>query len=167
MIEMHILPARPLTKVIVSLVFMALYLLGCAGLGKRLEPPRISLANIQPQEMTGLETVFEIQIRVFNTNDVALEVKGIECDLEINGDNFATGVSNTAVKIPAYGTEIVPVVIYSSVINIFKGIYGLQKAEKLSYRLKGKLRLATGGYGPSVLPFQSEGKVSLNELTKP
>jgi len=164
---MHHLPVRPLSRVIFSLVFIALYLFGCAGLGKRLEPPRISLANIQPQEMAGLEAVFQLQIRVFNTNEVALEVKGIECDLDLNGQNFATGVSNTAVKIPAYGTEIVAVVIYSSVINMFKGIYGLQKAEDLSYRLKGKLRLAGGGPGLSVLPFQSEGKVSLNELTRP
>ena len=136
-------------------------------MGKRLEPPRISLANIQPQEMTGLETVFQLQIRVFNTNEVALQVKGIECDLDINGQNFATGVSNTDVKIPAYGTEIVPVAIYSSVITMFKGIYGLQKAEELSYQLRGKLHLAGGGPGPSVLPFKSEGKVSLNELTQP
>jgi hypothetical protein len=49
---------------------------------------------------------------------------------------------------------------------MFKGIYGLQKAEELSYRLKGRLRLAGGGYGTATLPFQTEGKVSLNELTR-
>lgn len=156
----------PAVGIFFILVVTALCFLGCAGLGKPLEPPRIALANIQPQELKGFETVFEIHIRVFNTNDIALEVKGIDCDLEINGENFATGISKTNVKIPAYGTEIVPVVLYSSVIHMFKGIYGLQRAEELSYRLEGKLRLAGGGYGPSTLPFQTEGKVSLNELTR-
>ena len=166
MTEINTLAAKPTAGIFFSLIFTALCLLGCAGLGKPLEPPRIALANIQPQEIKGFETVFELQIRVFNTNDIALEVKGIECDLEINGENFATGVSKTNVKIPAYGTEIVPVVLYSSVIHMFKGIYGLQNAEELSYRLKGKLRLGGSGYGTATLPFQTEGKVSLNELTR-
>ena len=164
---MQVQPDRPIGKVLVRPLLLALFLVACAGLGQRLEPPRITLANIQPQEIAGLETAFQIQIRVFNTNEVALKVKGIECDLDINGENFATGVSGTAVEIPPYGTEIVPIVVYSSVINVFKGIYGIQKAEELSYRLKGKLRLGGGGSGPSLLPFQSEGKVTLKELTRP
>lgn len=167
MIDMQKLPARPLTVTGFGLLFFALCLFGCAGLGQRLEPPRITLANIQLQKMAGLETVFQLQIRVFNTNDVDLEVKGIECDLEINGENFATGVSKAAVTIPAYGTEIVGVVLYSSVINIFKGIYGLQNAEEISCRLKGKLRASGGGYGPVALPFQSEGNIKLEDLTHP
>ena len=58
-------------------------LAGCAGVGKQLDPPRISLAQIQPQEFTGFEAVFQIKLRVLNPNDVALKVIGIEADLEI------------------------------------------------------------------------------------
>jgi LEA14-like dessication related protein len=141
----------------------SLALAGCAGVGKRLEPPRISLAHIQVQEFTGLEAVFQISLRVFNTNDVDLKVKGIEADLEINGKPFATGVSKAAVKIPSFGTELVPVTVYSSVVDIVKGIHGLQNAERLKYRLKGKLRVAGDNMMSATLPIESEGQVTFKD----
>ena len=139
-----------------------LLLAGCAGLGKQLEPPRISLAGIQPLRFTGLEAVFQIQLRVFNTNDMDLEVKGIEADLEINGQSFATGVAKAALKIPAFETSLVPVTIYSSVLDIVKGIHGLQNAEQLKYRLTGKLRVGGQNMMSTTLPFESEGQVTLD-----
>ncbi len=141
---------------------LALILLsGCAGVGKQLDPPRISLANIRVQEVTGLETAFQIQLRVFNANDVDLNVKGIKAELEINGQPFATGVSNTPVEIPSYGTELVTVTVYSSVIKMFRSVYGLKDSEELKYRLNGKLRVAGGNGLPVSLPFESEGQVTL------
>ncbi len=133
----------------------------CAGLGKRLEPPRVSIADFRVQEIQMMETVFLVQLRVFNTNDVALQVKGLQCDLELNGEPFATGVSNTPVEIPSYGTQTVPVTVYSSIVSMFKGAWGMQNQEKLRYRLKGELRLGTQSMMPSVIPFTSEGSVAL------
>ena len=135
---------------------------GCAGLGKPLEPPHVSLADIRVEEFTGFETVFQIQLRVINTNDVDLNVKGLEAELEINGQSFATGVSNTPVKIPSFGTELVTVAVYSSVIKMFKSVYGLQEAEELKYRLNGKLRVAGNNALATTLPFESEGVVTLD-----
>ena len=149
----------PITVFAVILVFLALA--GCAGVGKQLDPPRISLANIQVQEVTGLETAFQIQLRVFNANDVDLNVKGIKAELEINGQPFATGVSNTPVEIPSYGTELVTITVYSSVIKMFKSIYGLKDSEELKYRLNGKLRVSGNNMLPTTLPFESEGQVTL------
>ena len=142
-------------------------LTGCAGVGTQLEPPRISLANIRVQEFTGFETVFQIQLRVINTNDVDLQVKGIEAELEINGQPFAAGVSSTAVEIPTYGTELVPLILYSSVINIIKSISGLHESEQLEYYLIGKLRLAGENMLPATLPFEAEGQVTIGGLNVP
>lgn len=138
-------------------------LAGCAGLGKHLEPPRIILANIQPQEFTGLETVFRVQLRVFNTNDMALNVKGVEANIDINGKPFATGVSKAETTIPAFETALVPVTVYSSVIDIFKSVQGLQKTAQLTYRLKGKLWLSGEQVSTSSLPFESEGRFTLTD----
>lgn len=145
------------------LLLILFSLWGCAGLGRRLESPPIQLANIQVKEVNVLETAFQVQLRVFNTNDIALEIKGLECEFELNGQPFALGVANSEVKIPAYGTEILPILVYSSVIDMLKGVFDLQKNEQLKYRLKGKLRLGGNAF-PSVLPFESEGNVSFKDL---
>ena len=155
-----------LKSIIIQIFIFFLLLTGCAGVGKRLEPPRISLANIQVQEFSGFETVFQIELRVFNTNDVDLNVKGIEAELEINGQPFATGVSNAEVKIPSFGTQVVPITVHSSVIDIFKGFHSLQKVEKLAYRLNGKLRVTGDNLLTATLPFESEGQVTLQDTEK-
>jgi len=153
---------RSIPIITAAAIFVAyLILSGCAGVGKQLDPPRISLANIQVQEVTGLETAFQIQLRVFNANDVDLNVKGIKAELEINGQTFATGVSNTPVDIPSYGTELVTITVYSSVIKMFRSVYGLKDSEELKYRLNGKLRVSGNSMLPTTLPFESEGQVTL------
>lgn len=153
---------RSIPIITAATIFVAyLMLSGCAGVGKQLDPPRISLANIQVKEVTGLETAFQIQLRVFNANDVDLNVKGVKAELEINGQTFATGVSNTPVDIPSYGTELVTITVYSSVIKMFRSVYGLKDSEELKYRLNGKLRVAGNNMLPTTLPFESEGQVTL------
>ena len=156
---LRILPA-------ISIFTIGLLLAGCAGIGKSLEPPRVSLADIRVEDFTGFETVFQIQLRIINTNDVDLKVKGIEADLEINGQSFATGVSSTPVKIPSFGTELVTVEVYSSVIKMFRSVYGLQESEELHYRLNGKLRVAADNALATTLPFESEGVVTLDGSKK-
>jgi len=160
---MRIPHPKPIHNLSCLLFLILLTLWGCAGLGRHLESPRIQLANIQVKEVNVLETAFQVQLRLFNTNDIALEVKGFECEIEINGQPFALGVADTEVKIPAYGTEIAPILVYSSVIDMLKGVFGLKEKEQLRYRLKGKLRLGGNAF-PSVLPFESEGIISLKDL---
>lgn len=149
-----------------GLSLLLFVLSGCAGFGKRLEPPRITLANIKVQETKVLETVFQIEIRVFNTNEVALEVKGIECDLELNGKHFATGVSKAKTKIPSYETTLIPMTMYSSILDIVVGLKGLSNTVKLKYSITGKLRLGKGAV-PAVIPFKSHGELPLGGLSVP
>ncbi len=154
-----------ISKIRTAAIFVAgLMIAGCAGVGQQLDPPRISLANIRVEEVTGLETAFQIQLRVFNANDINLNVKGIKAELEVNGQLFATGVSNTPVQIPSYGTELVTVTVYSSVIKMFKSVYGLKESEELKYRLIGKIRVSGDSMISTSLPFESEGQVSLKPL---
>jgi LEA14-like dessication related protein len=148
----------------VGIVVLFAALAGCAGFGRTLETPRVSLAGLQVQEARGMETVFLAQVRVTNPNEVDLDVRGVECRLDINDKELAYGVSNARVRIPAMGSETIPVTIYSSVLDIVRGLIGLPQREELRYRLKGKVHLEGTGWLPSTLPFDSQGSVNLKEL---
>ena len=137
----------------------------CAGPAKRLEPPRIKLANIRVKELKAFEAAFLIELRVFNTNDVPVEITGVDCELELNGRHFASGISNEKTKIPSYGTGTLPVVVYSSVLDIVKSVLGLQNQEKLKYKITGRIRLKGGVLVPSVIPFTSDGELSMEGIT--
>lgn len=143
---------------------LVLSLAGCAGLGKTLEPPRVTLAHIRVLEIKAFETIFQIELRVFNTNDIPIEIKGIDCELELNGRKFASGVSNVEKKIPSYGTDTVPITLYSSVLDMVKGVLRLQNKEKLRYKLDGRVHLGGGPMIPSRVPFKSEGELSLERM---
>ena len=142
------------------LIFVVFLWGGCAGIGKPIDAPQVHLADIQLHEMKAFESIFEIQLRVINANDIPIVINGISCDLEINEQRFASGVSNQRVEIPSYGTEIVSMVVYSSVMDIIRGVLSFQNRESLTYRLKGKVRLDAGALAPSVLPFNAEGELS-------
>lgn len=149
-------------SVVVASLFL-IFIAGCAGVGQRLEPPRVKLANIRPESFNVLETVFDVQLRVFNTNETAIQIRGVESEIEINGKTFAFGVSESDVEIPAYGTDLLPLRVYSSVIDIIKSAVGMHDQEQLRYHIKGKLRLGAGTF-PGVLPFESEGTISLPDI---
>lgn len=152
-----------LYKLIIPSVMLLFTLVGCAGVGQRLEPPRVKLATIRVEDFNVLETVFAVQLRVFNTNDTALQIKGVESELEINGQSFAIGVSESDVEVPSYGTALLPLQVYSSVFDMIKSAAGLQNQDQLKYHIKGKLRLGGSAF-PSVLPFESEGNISLPDI---
>ena len=157
-------PGMKFLAVVIISSFSVLSLAGCAGVGKTLEPPRVTLANIQVEEVKAFETVFQIELRVFNTNDIAIEIKGIDCELELNDRKFASGVSKVGKEIPSYGTDTVPITLYSSVLDMVRGVLNLPGKEKLKYKVSGRVRLGGGPLVPSVVPFESEGEFSLEGL---
>jgi LEA14-like dessication related protein len=160
------IPLRQYISLCSGLMVILLIFSGCAGWGQRLEPPRIILANFNVQEIKIFESVFTIEMRVFNTNEVPLEIKGLNCDLELNGKRLATGVANVQINIPSYETALIPMTLYSSVLDVVRMLRGLAKTEKLEYKLTGRLRLGKGAM-PSTIPFKSTGEMPLKEFVVP
>lgn len=160
------IPLRQYINLFSGLMFILLTLSGCAGWGKRLETPRITLSNFNVQEIKIFESVFTIEICVFNTNEVPLEIKGLNGDLELNGKRLATGVASVKINIPSYETALIPMTLYSSVLDVVTVLRGLAKTEKLEYKLTGHLRLGKGAM-PSTIPFKSTGELPLQEFVVP
>ncbi len=140
-----------------------LFLIGCTGLGARLAPPRVQIADIEVEQIRRLETVLRVELRVMNGNDAALHLRGVDCELFLNDRKFAAGVSGTDIRIPAFETKIVPVTVYSSVIDLVRGFLDFPKTETLSYRIAGRVRLGSGA-APSVVPFSAEGTLAAEKL---
>ena len=150
--------------------FLTMVATGCAGLGKSLQAPDILLAGLTVEEVDLFETVLQLRLRVINGNDIPLALKGIQCELELNGKSVATGVSKTPVTIPALGSDTVTVRVYSSMFNIASSFFRMARSEAaktgppdLTYQLKGRIHLQTSGLTPTAIPFKSTGKISLEE----
>lgn len=130
----------------------------CAGLGRYPESPRVSLVSIQPRSMTMLEQRYGLQLRILNPNETSIPVEGLSYSLEINGREFAYGVSRQAVSIPPFGEALLDVDVVSSLLDVLQQVQGLgeQPSETLTYRLSGKLSLSNS---LARLPFDYRGEL--------
>lgn len=151
-------------------VFILLFLLvSCAGLHPGMEEPEVSIINIQPLESHNMEASLLVSLRVINPNDFPLNITGLSCRLDIDDHHFATGVGNEKQIIPAFGTDILSVQVYASVIDMVGSVIGIigdtqrnPNRLPLNYSITGKIRL--GGTGlPSTINFTSQGELNVNK----
>jgi LEA14-like dessication related protein len=155
------------------LLLLALSLLqlltGCSSLfwKKKTAMPTVSLANMELQGIKGLETIFRLQLRVFNPDDEPLEVRGLTCTLKVNDKSFATGISDEHVTVPASGTATVPVLVYAGMFELVGPVIellqdhvqagGKKEVKPLAYEMTGMVRL--GETGEERIPFSLKGSL--------
>jgi LEA14-like dessication related protein len=156
------------------LFFISLLLTGCPVTQSlpwaSKEDLKIALSDIELQEIKALETIFLLKLRIVNPNDTAMEIRSLKCELKINGELFASGISDKRQGVPPFGTISVPVVVYTSKFAIVGSVieilqkdvqqYGGRPEEPLNYELDGQLHL--GQEGKEVFPYHVTGKIVLN-----
>lgn len=150
------------------LFLLAPYLLlsGCALTS--LESPEVTLADVQVTEIRSFETVFIVQLRVQNPNQKALDIDGLSCEIELDGRKFASGLQGAQQTIPPYGTALVPVEVYASVIDMVGSAIKMVKSaskkdaniEEVDYKLSGTVNVKMSGLSKK-LPFESSGRIDL------
>lgn len=157
---------------LVLVACMLLFLSGCAAIYGLKEDPKISVADIRIQDIKAMEGIFLIKLRVMNPNDVPIDLHGINCTLELNKRHFANGISDSNQSVPAFGTAVVPVEVYASVIDMIASVADLlhtagkpsTKDKPVPYLLKGVVRIGVHGFKREV-PFKSSCELSLKGLT--
>jgi hypothetical protein len=128
---------------------------GCAGYRDPI-PPQVRLADLRPAVSGGLlEQRFRLDLRVTNPNDFDLDIRAISVDLDLNGQPFASGLSNQSATVPALGNALVPVELSSGILEVARQLLGITQSTEFSYRLKGTAYL--GGIGQDSVQSGSLG----------
>lgn len=132
---------------------------GCASLQHR-EPIQVIVAGIEPLQGEGLELRMLVRLRIQNPNDLPLDFNGVSVQMDVQGQRFATGVSDVAGSVPRFGETIVDVPVSISVFRIARQAIGVMTSgyrDKLAYEMTGKLA------GPAFksIHFKSNGELKL------
>ncbi len=125
-------------KKVLTIATLAL-LSACTGIPTHFEKPQVNLAGLQIAELGLVEQKFIISLRVTNPNDISLPIDGLNLKLDVNGQPFATGVSNEKVTLPKLGDAVVKINVTTNLSSIWKQIKTLQKDKPLVYAISGKL----------------------------
>lgn len=143
---------------------MVLVLSACTTLPFQAEKVNVSLADVRITKMGVIEQVYALKLRVQNANPRPMNIAGLTYDIEINGRNFAKGVSPKVVTIPAYGETMFDVEAISSISTLIEQIARLrmERPKALRYRLSGYLN--THAAVRSGVPFEYAGEVAYSAL---
>ncbi|MGB5304925.1 MAG: LEA type 2 family protein [Gammaproteobacteria bacterium] len=130
----------------------------CASMHAYKEAPRVSLASIQPKTLNLFEQRYALQLRILNPNDTAIPIRGLSYSLEINGREFAYGVSQQSVSVPSFGEALLDVDLISNFLNMLQVLQDNSKEthSSLKYRLVGNIALADS---LRKLPFDYQGEL--------
>ena len=156
------MPLRSAVPVVrlLSVCLLMLTLTGCAAFFKH-DPLNVQVAGIQPLPGEGLELRMAVKLRVQNPNDRPLDYDGIALELEINGRNLASGVSDASGTIPRFGETVLSVPMTISAFSAARQALGLAEhigMDEVPYVLRGKL---AGGSTFGTQRFIEKGTLNL------
>ena len=100
------LPRLPgiLLRLAVSLpLALSLMLSGCSGFAPKFTRPNITVISVEMRGGNILQQSFAVKLNIQNPNDRALPVRGLHTELNVGGDQIASGVSDRAIIVPAFG----------------------------------------------------------------
>ena len=140
------------------IALLALLAAGCASLSS-LEPPEVRVTNVRsvPAERGSIEQRFAVELNLLNPNNRAVDVDGVDFELDLNGRRLARGVSADSFTLPALGEAKTTVVVATSITDVLRQVYELsrEQPEELEYRIRGKLHLGSGFL--RTIPFDRSG----------
>lgn len=139
-----------------------LLLFACAGLPGAARPPHISLVDFQLAEAGLFEQRYVLLLRLQNPNPRDLGIRGMDYSLAFNGAEFARGVSDRKLVLPAYGEAMVPVELIGNLSSALRILTEL-RGESISYELTGGVTL---GNSRTRLPFDYRGELAFEPEAK-
>src|ERR1700681_2611310 len=84
-------------------LWLAVWLPACSLMAPKFNRPNVSVESIEMRGGNLLQQTFAVKLSVQNPNDRALPVKGLHVELNVGGEEVASGVSDHAFVVPAFG----------------------------------------------------------------
>ena len=137
---------------------------GCAMFGRSYDKPDIALANVEMLKANLREQSFKLRLRVDNPNDRSLPIRGMQYEIFLNDARLATGVSNQAFTVPAYGSEYFELNVRSNLWRHIGDIVKLvESRQAVDYRIEGHVR--TGLFFSPKLTLRETGTLDPADLS--
>lgn len=145
-----------------TVLLPALLIAGCGVFGPKLEAPNLDVVGIEMLESDIFQQRLKLKLRVQNPNDRELPIKGVSCNVEIAGEQFAQGVSAAQFTVPAFGESEFDMIVTANMASALAHMIGRKdggKRDAIDYRVTGKVSLASGMLRS--IPFSESGSLPL------
>jgi LEA14-like dessication related protein len=158
-------PSRP---TVLAAVLGLLILIGLPACGVRqlaqgeIEPPKVHFQGLTLGRPTSRGWPLTVTLLLTNPNAQALNLKGYDYELWLEGKSVARGASDEAVDLPAGGQAVARVPILVKLPALMGLLPALLRPEPppLAYQVAGGFRLAAVLGGLVRVPFRFQGRVT-------
>jgi LEA14-like dessication related protein len=140
---------------------LSLGLSACSLMAPKFNRPNVTVISIEMRGGNLLQQNFAVKLNIQNPNDRALPVRGLHTELSVGGEQIASGVSDRAVVIPAFGESEFDMTVSA---NLALALLKLtdkanQHADSIDYDLTGAASIDL----PFLrnLPFHQSGALKL------
>jgi LEA14-like dessication related protein len=144
-------------RVPVMVLAAILLLSGCATL--RLTPPHLQVVGVSLLGANLLQQQLRVRVRVDNPNKTELQVRGIDCEVQLAGATFASGASERDFVVPALGAMEFDVDVTANAAAALLRLLGSRERGSTEYRVTGTVHLAKGFIKD--VPFEHKGDLLL------
>ena len=140
---------------------IALTLVACASLTGDLDPPKVTVENVESLPNSGSTPRFLITLRIANPNKQALDIVGVSYSMELLGKELINGVTNDVPRIEPYGEAVVKLEAGIRLFELLRLLasLGREQADELDYRFEAKIDFE--GFLPTQR-VEETGVISLN-----
>ncbi|HEY4442848.1 MAG TPA: LEA type 2 family protein [Steroidobacteraceae bacterium] len=145
-------------------VCLALCMAACSLVAPKFNRPNVSVVSIDMRGGNLLQQNFAVRLNVQNPNDRALPVSGLHVELNVGGERIASGVSDRAFVVPAFGESEFDMTIKANMaLAVLKLANKMdQHADSIDYELTGAARIDLPFLRD--LPFHQTGSFSLSDF---
>jgi LEA14-like dessication related protein len=120
-----------------------LCLSGCSLLVPKLEKPTLSVVNVQMLKSDLWHQELRVRLRVQNPNDRNLPIEGLTYELDLDGQEFAHGMSGESFVVPSLGEAEFDMSVSANMASLLIKLLG-QQNNQVDYRIKGRISLSSG-----------------------
>ena len=140
-----------------AVIFFSLTVLltsACTHVTRETTPPKVQLVGVVLQEAQLFEQRYQLTLRLQNPNEYKIQVRGVDFNVDLNGESFAQGVANDSVVLPGYGETTAKVSVSSNILTLMRQLS--DNNNDISYRIYGRIKLDNI---PLPVSFESEGRL--------
>jgi LEA14-like dessication related protein len=153
---------------VLAAVLGLLILIGLPTCGVRqlatgeIEPPKVHFQGLTLGRPTSQGWPLTVNLLLTNPNNQALNLRGYDYELWLEGQSVAQGASDEAVDLPAGGQALarVPILVkLPALMGLLPALLG-PEPPSLTYQVAGGFRLAAVLGGLVRVPFRFQGRVT-------
>ena len=122
---------------------IALGLSACSLFVPKLEKPTLSVVSVQMLKSDLWHQELKVRMRVHNPNDRILPVKGLSYELDVDGQEFAHGMSGDSFVVPALGEAEFDMSVSANMASVLIKLLN-KGSNQIDYHITGKISLSAG-----------------------